>query len=169
MLDTAPNARVTAFLGKFDAALAAGDIDAAVAMFGAESYWRDLVAFTWNIKTMEGRDQVRDMLTDCLKRVKPRDWRVAEGEVATEADGVLESWISFETEIARGYGLIRIKDGVDLDPADHHGRTQGPRREGGLHPRARREGMASTPAPRPGRNCGTRKPRSSATKRSPMC
>jgi putative flavoprotein involved in K+ transport len=112
MLDTAPNARVTAFLGKFDAALAAGNIGVAVAMFGVESYWRDLVAFTWNIKTMEGRDQVRDMLTDCLKRVKPRDWRVAEGEIATEADGVLESWISFETEIARGYGLIRIKDGV---------------------------------------------------------
>ena len=112
MLDKAPNARMTAFLGKFDAALAAGDIDAAVAMFGAESYWRDLVAFTWNIKTMEGRDQVRDMLTHCLKQTKPRDWRVAEGEVATEADGVLESWISFETEIARGYGLIRIKDGL---------------------------------------------------------
>jgi putative flavoprotein involved in K+ transport len=112
MLDTGPNARIAAFLGKFDAALAKGDIDAAVAMFGAESYWRDLVAFTWNIKTMEGRDQVRDMLTHCLKQAKPRDWRIAEGEVATEADGVLESWISFETEIARGYGLIRIKDGA---------------------------------------------------------
>ena len=112
MLDTAPNARMTAFLGKFDAALGAGDINAVVGMFAADSYWRDLVAFTWNIKTMEGRDQVRDMLGDCLKRVKPRDWRVAEGEVATDADGVLESWISFETEIARGYGLIRIKDGA---------------------------------------------------------
>jgi putative flavoprotein involved in K+ transport len=112
MLDTAPNARMTAFLGKFDAALAAGNVAAAVAMFGAESYWRDLVAFTWNIKTMEGRDQVRDMLAHCLKQAKPRDWRIAEGEVASEADGVLESWISFETEIARGYGLIRIKEGA---------------------------------------------------------
>jgi putative flavoprotein involved in K+ transport len=112
MLDTAPNARMAAFLGRFDAALAAGDVDAAVAMFGKDSYWRDLVAFTWNIKTMEGRDQVRDVLAHCLKGVKPRDWRVAEGEVASEADGVLESWISFETEAARGYGLIRIKDGA---------------------------------------------------------
>ena len=58
MLDTAPNARIAAFLGKFDGALAAGDVDAAVKMFGEESYWRDLVAFTWNIKTMEGRDQI---------------------------------------------------------------------------------------------------------------
>jgi putative flavoprotein involved in K+ transport len=112
MLDTAPNARVAAFLGKFDAALGAGDVNAAVAMFGADSYWRDLVAFTWNIKTMEGRDQVRDMLVGCLKRVKPRDWRVAAGESATEAGGVLEAWISFETELARGYGLILIKDGL---------------------------------------------------------
>ena len=111
MLDTAPNARIAAFLGKFDAALAAGDVDAAVGMFGEDSYWRDLVAFTWNIKTMEGRDQVRDMLVRRLKQVKPRHWRVADGETATEADGVLESWISFETEIARGYGLIRVKDG----------------------------------------------------------
>ena len=112
MLDTAPNARIAAFLGKFEAALAAGDIDAATHMFAADGYWRDLVAFTWNIKTMEGRDQVRDMLSHCLSRVKPRGWRVAEGEIATEADGVLESWISFETEIARGYGLIRLKDGL---------------------------------------------------------
>ena len=44
--------------------------------------------------------------------MKPRDWRIAEGENATEADGVLEAWITFETEIARGYGLIRLKDGV---------------------------------------------------------
>jgi putative flavoprotein involved in K+ transport len=45
MLDTAPpTARMTAFLGKFEAALAAADIDAAVAMFAADSYWRDLVA-----------------------------------------------------------------------------------------------------------------------------
>ena len=112
MLDTAPNARIAAFLGKFEAALTAGDIDAATDMFAADGYWRDLVAFTWNIKTMEGRDQVRDMLAHCLKRVKPRDWRVAEGEIATETDGVLESWISFETGIARGYGLIRLKDGL---------------------------------------------------------
>ncbi len=112
MLDTTPGARLQAFLAKFEAALAAGEVDAAVGMFGGECYWRDLVAFTWNIKTMEGRDEVRDMLAHCLERVKPRDWRIAEGETATEAGGVLESWISFETEIARGYGLIRVKDGL---------------------------------------------------------
>src|SRR5512140_1048617 len=110
MLDTTLSARVQVFLDKLDAALAASDLDAAVGMFAPECYWRDLVAFTWNIKTMEGRDQVRDMLAHCLSRVKPRNWKIAEGETATEAGGVTESWISFETEVARGYGLIRLQN-----------------------------------------------------------
>lgn len=111
MLDTTPSARMEAFLGRFDAALAAGDLDAVTGLFTDECYWRDLVAFTWNIKTMEGRAEVRAMLEACLARVKPSNWHVAEGETATEAGDVLESWISFETEIARGYGLIRLKGG----------------------------------------------------------
>jgi putative flavoprotein involved in K+ transport len=42
---------------------------------------------------------------------KPRNWKIAEGESATEAGGVTECWISFETEVARGYGLMRLQDG----------------------------------------------------------
>ena len=37
--------------------------DDAAALFADDSYWRDLVMFTWNLRTMEGRDQIRDMLT----------------------------------------------------------------------------------------------------------
>ena len=110
MLDTTPNARMEAFLARFGAALESGDIEAATNMFAPECYWRDLVAFTWNIKTMEGRDQVRDMLKACLARVKPSHWHVAEGETASEGGGVMEAWISFETDVARGYGLIRVKN-----------------------------------------------------------
>ena len=126
MLDKAPNARMAAFLAKFDAALAAGDVDAAVAMFGDESYWRDLVAFTWNIKTMEGRDQVRDMLTHCLKQVKPRDWRIAEGEVG-DRGGRRARILDFVRDRDRAGLRPHPHQGrPDLDPADHDGRAQGP-------------------------------------------
>src|ERR1700746_2509125 len=111
MLDTMPNARVQVFLDKFEAALAAGDLDAAVQMFAPECYWRDLVAFTWNIKTMEGRDQVRDMLAHCLANGNPPNRKTPEGKTPPEAGGVTESWISFETDVARGYGLIRLQNG----------------------------------------------------------
>jgi putative flavoprotein involved in K+ transport len=109
MLDKTPAARTEAFLGRFDQALQSGRIDEAVSLFAGECYWRDLVAFTWNIKTLEGRDEVRDMLAACLARVKPRGWALAEGETPTEAGGVTEAWITFETDIARGYGLIRLR------------------------------------------------------------
>ena len=60
---------------------------------------------------MEGRDQVRDMLKARLPDVKPSSWKIADGEDATEANGVLESWIEFETDVARGNGHIRVKNG----------------------------------------------------------
>ncbi|MER8441153.1 NAD(P)/FAD-dependent oxidoreductase [Mesorhizobium sp. M1312] len=111
MLDKAPAKKLTDLLDQFGAALAAGDIDKAVGCFQEDCYWRDLVTFTWNIKTMEGRDQVRDMLTSQLARTKPSNWAIAKGEDATESDGLLEGWISFETEVARGFGHIRLKNG----------------------------------------------------------
>ncbi|TCL67158.1 NAD(P)/FAD-dependent oxidoreductase [Rhizobium sp. BK251] len=112
MLEKTPTTRVQALLDTFGAALAAGRIDEAVNLFAEECYWRDLVAFTWNIKTVEGREGVRDMLRSQLAVAVPSNWQVASGEEATEADGVLESWITFETEVGRGFGLIRIKDGL---------------------------------------------------------
>ncbi|TXH82003.1 MAG: NAD(P)/FAD-dependent oxidoreductase [Rhizobium sp.] len=112
MLDKTPTTRIQTLLDQFSAALTAGRVDEAVSMFAEECYWRDLVAFTWNIKTVEGRDQVRDMLQAQLAGTKPSNFRVAAGEEATEADGVLESWISFETGVGRGYGLIRFKNGL---------------------------------------------------------
>ena len=47
MLDTTTNDQVSEFLETFGAALESGDINAAVAMFQVDCYWRDLVSFTW--------------------------------------------------------------------------------------------------------------------------
>ena len=47
------------WMSAFGAALERGDIDAAARLFDDECYWRDIVAFTWNIKTMEGRSASR--------------------------------------------------------------------------------------------------------------
>jgi len=79
-------------------------------MFHDDCYWRDLVSFTWNIKTVEGKDQVADMLNHQLSTTKPSNWKIAEGEIPAEDGGVTTAWIEFETEVARGYGLLRLKD-----------------------------------------------------------
>ncbi|MEM6586637.1 MAG: nuclear transport factor 2 family protein, partial [Pseudomonadota bacterium] len=112
MLDTTVLDETQAFLDRFGAALQSGDVDGATALFQDDCYWRDLVTFTWNIKTVEGKDQVGDMLRHQLATTKPSNWKVAEGEIPTEDGGVTTAWITFETEVARGYGLVRLKDGL---------------------------------------------------------
>lgn len=111
MLDTTTQDEVTEFLQSFGKALEQGDIDAVIAHFQDDCYWRDLVSFTWNIKTSEGKGEIADMLRAQLGTVRPTGWQIAEGETATEEGGVTTAWISFETAVARGYGLIRLKDG----------------------------------------------------------
>jgi putative flavoprotein involved in K+ transport len=101
----------TDVLNRLGAALAAGDVPAALELFQADCYWRDLVAFTWNLKTLEGREQIGDMLRAQLGEARPENWRIADGEEASETDDVIEGWIEFETALARGYGQIRIKEG----------------------------------------------------------
>ncbi|MEO1102344.1 MAG: NAD(P)/FAD-dependent oxidoreductase [Pseudomonadota bacterium] len=96
------------WLSKLEAALKAGDGAAAAALFGEDCYWRDLVAFTWNIHTAEGRNAIADMLGKTLGSAAPSNFAL-DGE-ATEAGGVTEAWFTFETATARGRGHLRLKD-----------------------------------------------------------
>jgi putative flavoprotein involved in K+ transport len=101
--------QVSAWLSKFDAALERADFDVAAGMFGEESYWRDLVSLTWNIKTVAGKEDVKRMLEATIREAKPKQWKV-EGNASSD-NGVLSGWLTFETAVARGKGHIRLKDG----------------------------------------------------------
>ncbi|MCV7191468.1 NAD(P)/FAD-dependent oxidoreductase [Mycolicibacterium brumae] len=110
-----PQQRVDTWLAGFEAALAAGDVQQVVAMFGADSYWRDLVAFTWNLKTVEGRDQIADMLSHRLADTAPSGFRTRE---APTVDGdVVAAFIEFETATGRGAGHLRLRP----EPGDEDG------------------------------------------------
>jgi putative flavoprotein involved in K+ transport len=107
---TAPPAtEVDQWLTRFDEALTQGDPAAAAELFLADSYWRDLVAFTWNLKTVEGPTGVRDMLEHTLGGARPSGWSTT--EEPTEADGVIEAWLAFETGAGRCHGHLRLKEG----------------------------------------------------------
>ncbi len=106
-LSTHPTQRASAWLADFNTALERGDVDATVALFEPDSYWRDLVAFTWNIRTQEGATAIRAMLEARLADTKPSNFQI-EGD-ASEADGVTEAWFTFETAVARGRGHLRLR------------------------------------------------------------
>lgn len=104
-----PTRQVSQWLSDFSKALERKDIAAALDMFVDDCYWRDLVSFTWNIKTLEGKKQIGAMLKATLAKVKPSNFKL-EGE-ASEAGGVSEGWITFETGVSRGKGHIRMQNG----------------------------------------------------------
>ena len=108
-LATHPTQTASLWLADFSSALARQDVDAAVALFGADSYWRDLIAFTWNIRTQEGPEAIRAMLKARLAEVQPTAFAV-DGQ-ASEAGDVIDAWFNFETAVARGRGHLRLRDG----------------------------------------------------------
>lgn len=138
------NRPLSKVLEMLDAALQSGDTAAAVELFQPDCYWRDLVAFTWNIKTMEGREQIAAMLDAQLGHIKPRNLRLAEDdEPAADANGITQGWIAFETEAARGSGFIRVKNGriwtllTTMAELKGHEEPKGPRRPMGAEHGAR--------------------------------
>jgi putative flavoprotein involved in K+ transport len=105
---TDPTARAAAWFDRFEAALRARDVAGAAEQFATTSFWRDLVAFSWNLTTVEDRAGVADLLTATLEGTDPHDFRLSED--ATEDDGVVTAWFEFATATGRGRGLARLRD-----------------------------------------------------------
>ena len=87
MTEPTVNQQAQQWLSQFEQALKSKDTTAVTALFNEECYWRDLLAFTWNIKTQEGHAAIADMLTAQLDNVQPSNFHL-DGD-ATEADGCL--------------------------------------------------------------------------------
>ncbi|MBZ9855777.1 NAD(P)/FAD-dependent oxidoreductase [Mesorhizobium sp. CA13] len=109
MLEMAPTKQAAAWLASLSQALEAGNAPAAANLFVDDCYWRDLLTFTWNVTTMEGRDAIADMLKATLATTKPSAWQLT-GE-ATSDEGIIEAWFTFETAVASGQGIMRLRDG----------------------------------------------------------
>ncbi|CAB3755206.1 flavin-containing monooxygenase [Paraburkholderia solisilvae] len=98
------HATLASWLDAFSRAIASNNIDDIVALFGDTCFWRDLVAFTWDIRTLEGRDAIRAMLDATLASTRPSGWAVAQPAQPDATDG----FIAFETALGRCDGYVRL-------------------------------------------------------------
>jgi putative flavoprotein involved in K+ transport len=98
------------WLADFDAALSAADTGRITSLFAPECFWRDMVAFTWNIHTSEGADAITRMLRAQLAHARPGKWRI-DGAVKANPEGWIEAWVTFETAVGLGRGHVRLVDG----------------------------------------------------------
>ncbi|MEM9198618.1 MAG: NAD(P)/FAD-dependent oxidoreductase [Pseudomonadota bacterium] len=140
---SAADSAVVQWLAALEAALLAEDVERAVDLFEPDGYWRDLVAFTWNIKTMEGRGEIAQMLGATLASCRPTAWRLT--SVAHTDGEDFSAWIAFETVAVHGAGRVTLRNGrarvlftaaTDLTGFEE---PSGPTRPQGLAHKAQRE------------------------------
>lgn len=111
MLDQSDTIALAALIGDLERALVDQDPEAVAECFLDTCFWRDLAAFTWNIRTCEGKAQVREMAQAQLGAIAPQVLTLDPDEMVTAADGVTEGWLRFETATGRGIGHVRMKEG----------------------------------------------------------
>ncbi|MBX3580409.1 MAG: NAD(P)/FAD-dependent oxidoreductase [Rhizobiaceae bacterium] len=109
MHETSPSAKAAAWLSDLAEALAKNDLDSVLALFADDCYWRDFLALTWNIKTMEGKDAIRAMLAATLGATKPSGWQVT--LASGSGSEPVEAWFSFKTGAGKGSGIFTLEGG----------------------------------------------------------
>ena len=65
------------WLAQFEKALAEPDDVLLKTLFHADSYWRDVLALTWRIKTVAGADAILSELKAHVGRARPAGFRIA--------------------------------------------------------------------------------------------
>lgn len=111
MLDTSNEGALAALVADLERALVAQDAQGVADLFLETGFWRDLAAFTWNLKTCEGRAEIGAMAAAQLGQIAPQMLHLDPSETISDAGGVTEGWLKFETETGRGVGYIRMKEG----------------------------------------------------------
>ncbi len=115
MLDKTDDIAVAAehWLADFEAALSESDEGALRDLFHPDSYWRDAVALSWTLQTIDGRDAILATLKSQAAKEKPSGFVIAPGRAAPRkvmraGTDCIETIFNFETRTGRGDGILRL-------------------------------------------------------------
>src|SRR5580693_6289847 len=114
MLDKTDNISIAAenWLAQFEAALAGTGDGSLTALFHPDSFWRDVLALSWNIQTINGGDAIVKELQACAG-AGPRSFainpaRAAPRRATRAGTNSIEAIFKFETAVGRGNGILRL-------------------------------------------------------------
>ncbi|MEO8166069.1 MAG: NAD(P)/FAD-dependent oxidoreductase, partial [Betaproteobacteria bacterium] len=101
------------WLAKFETALAAADESGLKDLFHPDSHWRDVLALTWQIRTVGGLDSISRELTAYARLARPTGFRIdprrtAPRKVMRAGQTAIEAIFKFETTEGRGSGVLRL-------------------------------------------------------------
>jgi putative flavoprotein involved in K+ transport len=113
MLDRTDDVSVAAesWLSQFEGALK--NPDDLEALFHGESYWRDVLALSWNIQTVNGADAILKELKALSRGAAPKNFKIdpdraAPRRVTRAGTNAIETMFRFETADGRGNGILRL-------------------------------------------------------------
>ncbi|KAG9236558.1 putative flavin-containing monooxygenase YUCCA3 [Amylocarpus encephaloides] len=108
------------WLTKLESVLKSNDVSALSTVMHQDSWWRDMLAFSWDIRTIHGLDKLSQYFSDNLAHTTPSNLKLRTSgkfapNVQTPIDGLewVESMFDFETKVGRGSGMLRLVQGVD--------------------------------------------------------
>ena len=120
MLDKTQDISIAAenWLARFEAAMAQPDGGKLEQLFHPDSYWRDVLALSWNIQTIDGADAILKELKRCARGSSPRGFavdpdRAPPRRVTRAGTNSIEAIFRFETGVGRGSGILRLIPDVD--------------------------------------------------------
>lgn len=156
---TEPRKIAQTWLADLARALEARDLDAIDSLFLPDGYWRDLLALTWDLRTLKGPERIKLVLDERLDASGLSDLlidaeRPAELVEADEATRWIEAFFTFSTAEGEGRGVVRLMpDGGDGDGGGWKGWTfLTALQELRGHEMARREHRPHGPKHTPGEN-----------------
>lgn len=104
---------VESWLARLNAAAAKPAPAAVGALFLPDSHWREAVAFSWELKTLSGRDRIASELAAVIAKFEAKDFaidpkRFPPRVVERAGVKVIEAILQFETTVGRCAGLVRF-------------------------------------------------------------
>jgi len=121
MLDKTDDVSISAenWLVQFESALASPNDGALKTLFHPDSYWRDVLALSWSLQTLNGADAILKELPVLSRSTAPCHFRIdpdraAPRRVTRAGTDTIETIFKFETALGRGSGILRlIPDAAD--------------------------------------------------------
>ncbi|HEY6364847.1 MAG TPA: monooxygenase, partial [Candidatus Binatia bacterium] len=106
------------WLAQFERALAEPDDVLLKTLFHPDSYWRDVLALTWHIRTVNGLDAILRELKAHVGRAHPTGFktdphRTAPRHVTRAGTKALEAIFRFEIVEGHGSGVVRLTPDVN--------------------------------------------------------
>lgn len=100
----------TDWFGRFEAALTTADLEALSTLLQPDSWWRDLLALTWDLTTRHGIDDITALLADRLHNTPLSGLRIVAEipPVHQDESGWIQGFFDFTTPIATGRGVVRL-------------------------------------------------------------